>query len=107
QCLPVYYLNESFLRMVDLNCDMGEGMPNDKALMPFISSANIACGAHAGNEDTIRQTIALCKQHNVAVGAHPSFYDRENFGRTEMKLSDTELYDLITEQLRLFISIAT
>ncbi len=92
--------------MVDLNCDMGEGMQNDNALMPFISSANIACGAHAGNETTIRETIALCMQHNVAVGAHPSFYDRENFGRTEIKLDETELYNLITDQLQLFASIA-
>ncbi len=93
--------------MVDLNCDMGEGSPDDKSLMPFISSANIACGAHAGNETSIRETIALCMLHNVAVGAHPSFYDRENFGRTELKLDDTELYNLIIDQLRLFTSIAT
>lgn len=86
---------------------MGEGLPYDKALMPFISSANIACGAHAGDENTIRQTIELCLKYKVAIGAHPSFYDRENFGRTEIKLSDAELCILITDQLQLFTSIAT
>ena len=71
----------------DLNCDMGEGIGNDEALMPFIDSANIACGFHAGNSDTMRRTIELALQHNVKIGAHPSFRDRENFGRVEMHLS--------------------
>lgn len=83
----------------DINCDMGEGMATDKAIMPYISSANIACGYHAGNVDTIAKTIELCLKHNVAIGAHPSFPDRENFGRNEMNLSDNEIYDLITQQL--------
>ena len=92
--------------MVDINCDMGEGMSHDALLIPFISSANIACGYHAGNNETIKRTIDLCLQHNVAIGVHPSFNDRPNFGRTEIHLSDQQLFDLVTEQLFLFRQIA-
>jgi UPF0271 protein len=92
--------------MIDINCDMGEGMANDEAIMPYISSVNIACGYHAGDTDTIKRTIDLCLQHQVAIGVHPSFYDRENFGRTEMHIGDAALYDLICEQLDLFSAIA-
>lgn len=84
---------------------MGEGMPDDELLMKYISSANIACGYHAGDVHTIRQTIRLCLQYGVAVGAHPSFLDRENFGRTEIQVEGGDLYDLITEQLELFAAI--
>lgn len=95
------------MQTIDLNCDMGEGMPNDALLMPLISSANIACGYHAGNETIMRQTIALALEHNVAIGAHPGFADRENFGRTNMHLSAVEVYDLVTEQLAILQRIAT
>ena len=71
---------------VDLNCDMGEGIGNDEFIMPFISSANIACGFHAGDEKTIRETIELALKHGVSVGAHVSFPDKENFGRSELNL---------------------
>lgn len=91
---------------IDLNCDMGEGIGNDEAIMPFITSANIACGAHAGDEETMRTTMLLAKQHGVNIGAHPSFYDRKNFGRTEMEISPQEVYNLVTEQLFLFQKIA-
>lgn len=84
---------------VDLNCDMGEGMPNDAAIVPWISSANIACGFHAGDDETIADTITLCKKQNVAIGAHPGFKDKANFGRTNIRLSDRELYELVTLQL--------
>ena len=84
---------------IDLNCDMGEGMPNDATIMPLISSANIACGYHAGNDDIIKKTIELALQHNVAIGAHPGFADKENFGRTEQKLSGKQYYSLVAEQL--------
>ena len=85
--------------MIDLNCDMGEGISTDEALMPFISSANIACGFHAGDAATIRQTIDLALQHGVAIGAHPGFDDKENFGRTEKWLSQKELYSLVSSQI--------
>jgi UPF0271 protein len=86
----------------DINCDMGEGIGNDELLMPFISSANIACGYHAGDATTIKQTIALCVKYNVSIGVHPSFYDRESFGRMEMNLPADDLYDLIMQQLKIF-----
>ena len=85
---------------------MGEGMPNDAALMPLISSANIACGYHAGDADTMRRTIQLALQNNVAIGAHPGFDDKENFGRKELQLSEKGYYDLITKQLHAFAEIA-
>jgi UPF0271 protein len=85
---------------IDLNCDMGEGMPNDAALMPFISSANIACGFHAGDEHTMKTTVKLCKDFGVRIGAHPSFPDRANFGRTMMEMSPEEIYKMVREQIQ-------
>jgi UPF0271 protein len=81
---------------------MGEGIGKDELLMPFISSANIACGYHAGDAATIRDTIALCIKYNVSIGVHPSFDDRDNFGRMEMNLPADDLYDLILQQLIIF-----
>lgn len=86
---------------IDLNCDMGEGIGNDALIMPYISSANIACGFHAGNADIMKQTIELTLKHKVAIGAHPGFNDKENFGRIEQQLSDNEVYDLIKTQLEI------
>lgn len=91
---------------IDLNCDMGEGIGNDEHIMPFITSANIACGCHAGDEDTMKRTIELALQCNVAIGAHPSFDDRLNFGRTEISIPIQQLYDLITTQVHLLQNIA-
>lgn len=91
---------------VDLNCDTGEGTGNDKALMPYVTSANIACGFHAGNRDTMRTTMLLAKAFGVEAGAHPSFPDRENFGRTEMPCTPQELYHFVMQQLRLFAEVA-
>ena len=88
------------MHIIDINCDMGEGIGNDELIMPFISSANIACGYHAGDEKTMKQTIELAIKNNVAIGAHPSFLDRENFGRTEKYLSNKEIYDLIITQVQ-------
>jgi UPF0271 protein len=85
---------------IDLNCDMGEGMPHDAELMPYISSANIACGYHAGDEATMQKTVELCLKNKVAIGAHPGFNDKPNFGRTPMKLTDHELYALMQNQLK-------
>jgi UPF0271 protein len=100
--MPVNYdWKNGFLNMayIDLNCDMGEGLDTDGAIMPYISSANIACGYHAGNRDTMQHTATLALQHKVAIGAHPGFADRENFGRTAQHLSDNALYDLVTTQV--------
>lgn len=91
---------------IDINCDMAEGVGNERELMPFISSANIACGFHAGNEELMKATIDLCLEYNVAVGAHPSFPDRENFGRTNMNLPLTEVGKIVTDQIHLLNKIA-
>lgn len=90
----------------DINCDLGEAAGNDELIMPFITSANIACGYHAGDSETMWQTIELAIKHKVAIGAHPSFLDQKNFGRSEIDLSVVDLYDLITQQLIIFKEIA-
>lgn len=90
----------------DINCDLGEGIGNDALIIPSISSANIACGYHAGDIDTMQKTIATCLKHNVSIGAHPSFLDRENFGRAEIDLPLNELYELLIQQLIIFFEVA-
>lgn len=93
-------------KTIDINCDLGEGIGNDGAIMRYISSANIACGYHAGDENTMRQTVQLCKKYNVAVGAHPSFPDKLNFGRTDMTLHPGEIYEMIVKQINYLEKIA-
>lgn len=90
---------------IDINCDMAEDVGNEKKLMPFISSANIACGYHAGNEELMKATVDLCLKYNVAIGAHPSFPDRKNFGRTNMDLSLEEVGKMVTDQLQMLRNI--
>jgi UPF0271 protein len=90
---------------VDLNCDLAEGMPNDALIMPFISSANIACGYHAGDAYLMEKTVELCLINQVAIGAHPGFNDKPNFGRIDQQLSENELYDLMSDQLRILHDI--
>ena len=89
----------------DINCDMGEAIGNDEAIMPFITSANIACGYHAGDEEMMKRTVELAMKHNISIGAHPSYSDRENFGRTEILLPLGEVYDLVTKQIHLLREI--
>ncbi|MDE3088415.1 MAG: LamB/YcsF family protein [Chloroflexota bacterium] len=89
---------------IDLNCDMGESfgaytIGADAALMPLITSANIACGVHAGDPRVLDRTVALAKKHGVAVGAHPGFPDLAGFGRREMRLSAEEIEDLVLYQI--------
>ncbi|MEM7486389.1 MAG: 5-oxoprolinase subunit PxpA [Bacteroidota bacterium] len=90
---------------VDINCDVGEGVGNEKAIFPFISSCNIACGGHAGDLKSMTAIVALAKLHNIKIGAHPSYPDRQSFGRAVMKLSGSELKQSIAEQLKLFNSV--
>lgn len=94
------------LEKIDLNCDMGEGFATDALIMPLISSANIACGYHAGGGELMHQTIRLAMQHQVAIGAHPSFNDREGFGRREMQLSSEEIHQLVTDQINSILKVA-
>jgi 5-oxoprolinase (ATP-hydrolysing) subunit A len=91
---------------IDLNCDLGEGVGNDEDIMPYITSANIACGFHAGDEHTMRETIRLAKRFGVNAGAHPSWDDRENFGRVEMDVSPEEAAKLVVEQIQILAGIA-
>lgn len=87
------------MRTIDLNCDMGEGCGNDDLLLELVSSANIACGFHAGSASIMRKTVEAAIRNNVAIGAHPSFPDRENFGRTNMELPPAEIFDIVVYQL--------
>jgi UPF0271 protein len=91
---------------IDLNADLGEGAGHDEQLLTLVTSANIACGLHAGNASTMKATLAAAKKHGVAVGAHPGFDDRENLGRREMSLPWDELLALIVYQLGAFTAIA-
>lgn len=84
---------------IDLNCDLGEGAGHDAELMPWITSANIACGAHAGDPATMRATVELAVRHGVAIGAHPGFADRENFGRRELPATPEEVFQLVRAQV--------
>src|SRR6266513_3781033 len=92
---------------VDINADLGEGSGHDEELFELISSANIATGFHAGDSDSMHAAITTAKKHGVAVGAHPSFFDRENFGRKELKGSNQEVSEAVADQLGIFQAIAT
>jgi UPF0271 protein len=92
--------------IVDLNADLGEGAGHDDALLALVTSANIACGFHAGDAGTIRASIEAARSHNVAVGAHPSLFDRENFGRKELPVEPAEVFDAVLYQLGVFAAIA-
>ncbi len=91
---------------IDLNCDLGEGAGHDHELMPLLSSANIACGGHAGNAATMREAVMLARECGVAVGAHPGFPDRVNFGRRAAEASPADVLRLVTEQVRTLAAIA-
>ncbi|HEY4271846.1 MAG TPA: 5-oxoprolinase subunit PxpA [Candidatus Udaeobacter sp.] len=92
---------------VDLNADLGEGSGHDAELFELITSANIATGFHAGDSDTMHAAVSAAKKHGVAVGAHPSFFDRENFGRKEMTIPAEEVFDTVAYQLGIFQAIAS
>lgn len=88
------------MRLIDLNADVGEGEREvEKVVVPLITSANVACGVHAGDLETMKTTVALAVRYGVAVGAHPGFDDREGFGRREMVVSPGALRDLLLGQL--------
>lgn len=91
---------------IDLNCDLGEGMETDEVVMPLITSANIACGFHAGDAGVMRATVKLAKKYGVNIGAHPGWDDRENFGRHEMDVSGNEVEALVLVQIKVLAEIA-
>lgn len=90
---------------IDINADVGEGIGNEAALLPLISSCNIACGGHAGDLDTMRIVVELAKEHRVKIGAHPSFPDQENFGRTVVDMSCAALFTSIKGQIKSLMSV--
>ncbi len=91
---------------IDLNADLGEGGDSDDALIACVSSVNIACGGHAGDDDSMRRAIRSAKTHGVAIGVHPSFPDKLHFGRREMQLAPAELRGNLRQQIENFCAIA-
>ena len=96
---------------ININCDLGEksklhSNQNDPALLEIVNSANVACGYHAGDEETMREVVQISKKIGVSIGAHPSFNDPENFGRERMNLSDNEIRKLIIDQYEILQKIA-
>lgn len=96
---------------INLNCDMGESfgawhMGNDAAIMPYIHSANIACGFHAGDAHIMRQTVALALKHGVQIGAHPGLNDLPGFGRRPLPISPEQAYDLVVVQIGALAAVA-
>jgi UPF0271 protein len=91
---------------LDLNCDLGEGCPFDAELMPLITSANIACGFHAGDAATAHATLRLAARHGVQVGAHPGFPDREHFGRRDLPRTETQIFEDCVYQIGALAGLA-
>ena len=96
---------------ININCDLGESSKlhsteNDPLLLEIVNSANIACGYHAGDKPTMEQTIKISKKNAVSIGAHPSFNDRENFGRKRINLPSNEITKLIIDQINILFEIA-
>ena len=92
------------MQSIDLNCDMGEAfgnypMPNDDTLMDYITSANIACGFHAGDPEVMQHTVAMAVKKKVAIGAHPGLPDLQGFGRRDMKITPNEAYQMVLYQI--------
>lgn len=93
--------------LIDINADVGEGVNNESLLMPYISSCNIACGGHTGDLNSMKQTIEQAKQHQVKIGAHPSFPDKLNFGRVLMKISENNLFESLKYQIDDLVEVLT
>jgi 5-oxoprolinase (ATP-hydrolysing) subunit A len=92
---------------LEINCDLGEGIPQEEKIYPWIDSASIACGGHFGDTKSIRDSLLLAQKYQVKVGIHPSYPDRENFGRKSLNLSLKQLEDSLLEQIRLFKSVSS
>jgi 5-oxoprolinase (ATP-hydrolysing) subunit A len=91
---------------IDLNCDLGEGCPFDDELMGLITSANVACGGHAGDPATAFATLTSAFRHGVRAGAHPSFFDRENFGRRELERTEQQVFEDVVYQVGALAGLA-
>jgi 5-oxoprolinase (ATP-hydrolysing) subunit A len=95
------------MRRIDLNADLGEGMGDDAAMLALVTSANVACGGHAGNADTMRTTLLQAKAQGVTIGAHPGYADRENFGRIIIPMATADITTMVAAQLATLQTIAT
>src|SRR5687767_892233 len=91
---------------IDLNSDLGEGAGQDEAILTLVTSANVSCGAHAGDDATIRSALRWAREQGVVVGAHPGYDDRAELGRREMDLPDDKIFDLCVEQVNFLRSVA-
>jgi UPF0271 protein len=91
---------------IDLNCDLGEGCPHDAELMPLLTSANVACGFHAGDAATAYATLTLAARYGVQVGAHPGFADRAHFGRRELSRTETQIFEECVYQIGALAGLA-
>lgn len=89
-----------------INCDLGEGIPNEVSIIPLIDLASVACGGHCGNRDSISVTLKAVKEFGKKAGAHPSFPDRENFGRKSLTMQPKELLESLKAQILLFLEVA-
>src|SRR5207245_10610445 len=96
----------SHMRSIDINSDLGEGAGHDPELMRFVTSANIACGGHAGDEATMRETVALAKKHGVSIGAHPGYPDQAKFRREALNMDSLALIEEVAAQIRALAEIA-
>jgi len=91
---------------LDINSDVGEGVGNEAQLMPYISSCNIACGGHVGTQESMEEMLAFAKAYNIKIGAHPSYPDKENFGRVIIDISDNDLRKSIISQVTTLKNLA-
>ena len=101
----------SHSEQIDLNCDLGElegdaGLKLDLAILPWIHSANVACGAHAGSPERMKQLADACRESGVAFGAHPGYPDRANFGRRIIPMTNSQIREMVSQQLELSLSVA-
>jgi UPF0271 protein len=99
------------MNQIDLNCDLGESfghyvIGNDEQVLPLISSANVACGFHAGDFSEMKRTVTRAKKNDVAIGAHPGLPDLEGFGRREMDVTPSEVYDMVVYQIGALQAVA-
>lgn len=92
---------------IDLNSDLGERVGDDTAVFGIVTSANVACGGHAGDDESMRACVALAIAHGVSLGAHPSYLDREGFGRRDVEIDSAELRDEILRQIEVLAAVAT
>lgn len=91
--------------LIDINADVGEGINNEDRLLPLVSSCNIACGGHAGDVESMRRVVQIAKEHRVKIGAHPSYPDRENFGRKAVDISCAALFSTVKAQIKSLMSV--